>query len=101
MDKVDFRKTLDAYQATRGQLRLVEVPEMGYLMVDGHGDPNSSQLFGDSIEALYPIAYALKFASKVELGVTTWSHRWRACGGRTTCRRSRWPATRPSGAGRS
>jgi hypothetical protein len=68
MDKADFRKTLDPYQATRGQFRLVEVPEMGYLMVDGHGDPNSSQLFGDSIEALYPVAYALKFASKVELG---------------------------------
>lgn len=37
-------------------------------MVDGHGDPNSSQDMQNAIEALYPIAYKLKFASKQNLG---------------------------------
>jgi hypothetical protein len=41
---------------------------MQYLMIDGHGDPNSSQEFADALEALYPVAYKLKFASKQDLG---------------------------------
>jgi hypothetical protein len=67
-DKIDVKKSLDSYQATRGRFRLVDVPEMQYLMVDGHGDPNSSPAFGEAVETLYPVAYAVKFASKRELG---------------------------------
>ena len=68
MDKLDFKKTLDSYRARRGQFRIVDVPDLQYLMVDGHGDPNSSPAFGRAIESLYPIAYKLKFASKAEPG---------------------------------
>jgi len=68
MDKIDFKKTLDCYQAESHKFRIVEVPKLQYLMVDGHGDPNTSQEFQDAIKALYPIAYKLKFASKQEHG---------------------------------
>ena len=44
------------------------MPDLRYLMVDGHGDPNSSPAFADAIASLYPVAYKLKFASKRELG---------------------------------
>jgi hypothetical protein len=67
-DRVDLKKTLDSYQARRGQFRVLDVPDRRYLMVDGHGDPNSSPAFTDAVEALYPVAYTLKFASKRELG---------------------------------
>ncbi len=67
MDKTDFKKTVDAYKAPRGRFRIVDVPDMQYLMVDGHGDPNTSPAFTLAIEALYPVAYKLKFASKREL----------------------------------
>ncbi len=67
MGKVDFRKTLDSYKAKHHELRLVDVPKMQYLMVDGHGDPNTSKDFKHALEALYPVAYKLKFASKQEL----------------------------------
>ena len=43
------------------------MPLMHYLMVDGEGDPNTAPEFAEAIEALYPVAYALKFASKREL----------------------------------
>ncbi|MFI5837845.1 GyrI-like domain-containing protein [Micromonospora sp. NPDC051300] len=66
--KIDFRRTLDAYRARRGQFRTVDVPDTRYLMVDGHGDPNTSPAFTEAIEALYPTAYKLKFASKRALG---------------------------------
>jgi hypothetical protein len=67
-DKVDFKKSLDTYRAQRGRFRLVDVPDLQYLMVDGHGDPNTSPAFGAAIETLYPVAYRLKFASKRDLG---------------------------------
>ena len=41
---------------------------MQYLMVDGHGDPNTSPAFTEALAALYPVAYALKFASKRDFG---------------------------------
>ncbi|RNL84202.1 GyrI-like domain-containing protein [Halostreptopolyspora alba] len=67
-DKTDLKKSLDAYQATRDRFRIVEVPELRYLMIDGHGDPNTSPAFTEAIETLYPVAYKLKFASKRDLG---------------------------------
>ncbi|SFD22167.1 hypothetical protein SAMN05216284_11337 [Micromonospora sediminimaris] len=67
-DKIDFKKTVDAYQAPRGRFRIVDVPDMRYLMIDGHGDPNTSPAFTTAVEALYPVAYKLKFASKRHLG---------------------------------
>ncbi|MFC0505339.1 GyrI-like domain-containing protein [Micromonospora costi] len=66
--RTDFKKTLDAYQARQGRFRVVDVPDMRYLMIDGHGDPNTSSAFSEAVEALYPVAYKLKFASKRDLG---------------------------------
>lgn len=65
--KIDFKKSLDGYQAKRGEFQLIEIPDTNYLMVDGHGDPNTSPEFTAAIETLYPVAYALKFGSKNEL----------------------------------
>ncbi|MBM2620430.1 GyrI-like domain-containing protein [Actinoplanes sp. LDG1-06] len=64
--KVDFKKTIPAYRARRG-FDLIDVPDLQYLMVDGHGDPNTG-VFTEAVEALYPVAYKLKFASKKTLG---------------------------------
>lgn len=67
-EKIDFKKTLDAYRAQPGRLRIVDVPDMQYLMTDGHGDPGTSTAFAEAIAMLYPVAYGLKFTSKRDLG---------------------------------
>ncbi len=67
-DKLDVKRDLDSYRARRGHFRIVDVPDTGYLMIDGHGDPNTSPAFAEAIETLYPVAYTLKFASKRDLG---------------------------------
>lgn len=67
-EKVDFKKALDGYLAVHGQFRVIDMPEMRYLMIDGHGDPNTSPAYTQALQALYPVAYTLKFASKRELG---------------------------------
>lgn len=66
--KTNFRKTLDSYRARRDEIRLVEVPPLQYLMVDGRGDPNSAPEYADALQVLYPLAYSLKFTSKQDLG---------------------------------
>ena len=68
MDKVDFKKTLPSYRAKHAVFDTIEVPALAYLMIDGHGDPNSSADFTSAIETLFPLAYALKFFSKDVLG---------------------------------
>ena len=71
MVAIDPKNTLDAYRAKRGEFRIVEVPPLQYLMIDGAGDPNTSPAYRDAVSALFPVAYALKFASRSELGVDT------------------------------
>lgn len=68
MTKIDLKKTLASYKAKHGKFEIIEVPECQYLMIDGHGDPNTSKEFQDAIATLYPLSYKLKFASKQELG---------------------------------
>ncbi|HEX7041197.1 MAG TPA: hypothetical protein VF202_13855, partial [Trueperaceae bacterium] len=67
-EKVDLKRSLDAYRAKRGEFLVLDVPPMQYVMVDGHGDPNSAPEYAAAVEALYAVSYALKFASKRELG---------------------------------
>jgi len=43
---------------------IVEVPELSFLMLDGRGDPNTSEQYQDALGALYGIAYTLKFTLK-------------------------------------
>src|SRR3546814_15055479 len=54
-DKVDFKKTLDSYRARRGELRIIDVPEMQYLQIDGRGDPNPPPAFAHPVGPLYPL----------------------------------------------
>lgn len=63
-DKTDFKREIAAYRARRDRFEIVDVPDLRYLMIDGHGDPNTSPAYTDAVEALYPLAYKLKFASK-------------------------------------
>ncbi|MCD4753096.1 MAG: GyrI-like domain-containing protein [Anaerolineaceae bacterium] len=64
MMKVDFKKTLKHLYNPPKKFGTVNVPEMQFIMVDGHGDPNTAQEYKDAIEALYPVAYKMKFISK-------------------------------------
>ena len=65
MEKIDLRKQLKAYYfSTARQPSLVDVPPFNYLMIDGHGDPNSSPEYIEALNALYSLAYTLKFALK-------------------------------------
>ncbi len=62
--KIDFKRELRELYAPAREPSLVEVPDLAFLMIDGHGDPNTAPEFSEAIEALYTVAYAAKFAIK-------------------------------------
>jgi hypothetical protein len=65
MKKVDYKKTLKTlYTASAKKAQLVDVPRMNFVMVDGSGDPNTSEQFMQAVEALYGLSYTIKFALK-------------------------------------
>jgi hypothetical protein len=69
MEKIEYKKQLKEYYSAKvGKPITVKVPKMNYLMIDGHGDPNTSQEYVDAIQTLYPVAYTIKFMIKKELG---------------------------------
>ena len=68
MQKTDYKKELKhLYGGKVGQQVVVDAPAMNFLMIDGKGDPNTSQEYADAVQTLYPVAYAIKFACKREL----------------------------------
>lgn len=62
--KLDLKQELkDLYRAGR-RPALVNVPELQFLMIDGQGDPNTAPAYGEAVEALFAVAYTIKFAVK-------------------------------------
>lgn len=57
------------YKASAREPEIVRVPEIGFVMIDGHGDPNTSTEYADAIQTLYSLSYTLKFTLKKELGL--------------------------------
>ncbi len=66
MDKLDMKRELKRLykpSAKKG-FTIVEVPPLNFLMLDGAGDPNTAEEYQQAMEALYGLAYTLKFMLK-------------------------------------
>jgi len=65
MAKLDLKKELKhLYFPSAKEVVIVDVPTMNFLMVDGEGDPNTSEEFQDVCTALYGVSYTMKFMLK-------------------------------------
>ena len=65
MPKADVKKDLKhLYQPSAKEVSAVDVPEMSFLMIDGQGNPYTSQEYQEAMETLYAIAYQLKLTVK-------------------------------------
>jgi len=86
MEILDLKKILKyLYVPSAKIFSIVEVPPMNFIMIDGQGDPNTSQEYTEAIQALYAGAYTLRFKVKKELGAVYPVRHWKVCGGRMTC----------------
>jgi hypothetical protein len=91
--KLDLKKDLKhLYTPPAQEVVVVEVPSMNFLMLDGKGDSNTAPEFQDTVEALYSVAYTIKFLFKkeaaIEYAVMPLEGLWWADGGRNAPRES-------------
>jgi len=69
MHKVDLKKELEQlYNPSAKEISVVDVAAMNFLLVDGEGAPASPQ-YVKAVEALFSVAYTLKFMVKKTVGV--------------------------------
>ncbi|MEV0661255.1 GyrI-like domain-containing protein [Actinomadura luteofluorescens] len=65
MDRYDIKRELKQFYAPKNtDWALVDVPAQQFIAADGSGDPNTSADYSRAVEALYAVAYTIKFASK-------------------------------------
>ncbi|MFE6128909.1 GyrI-like domain-containing protein [Streptomyces sp. NPDC056437] len=64
----DVKKDRRSLFTAKKRFEVVDVPAMKYLMADGEGSPNTSQVYGDIVRALYATAYAVRALAIDELG---------------------------------
>lgn len=65
MDKLELKKTDKTYYTTRKTWHRVTLPPYPYLAITGEGAP-ASPAYAEAVSALFPLAYAIKFASKAD-----------------------------------
>lgn len=63
MEKLDLTKTYKAYYTATSQPMLTDIPVASFLSIEGIGDP-SGQQYAAHLQALYSVAYTIKFACK-------------------------------------
>jgi len=63
--KLDLKKELgNLYKSSAKEITVVKVPKQKIISIEGKGNPSTSAEFKNAVEALFPVAYALKFAYK-------------------------------------
>lgn len=68
MQTYDVKKDLKALYAPKpGDFQVIDVPELAFLMINGHGDPNTSSAYRRAVEALYGASYAIRAVAKRSL----------------------------------
>ncbi len=64
MQTADLRRQWPQLYTASSAPALVDVPELSCLMIDGHGDPNTAPEYAEAVQALYSVAYTIRFALK-------------------------------------
>ena len=65
MSKFDIKKEMaHLYNPPKGEFTIVEVPPIQFIMGDGAGNPNNNEQFQQITEAMYGLAYTIKFKCK-------------------------------------
>ena len=61
---IDYKKTQKDFYFPKTAPSVIEVPEMVFIMVDGEGDPNTSESYQTALEILYGLSYSIKMSKK-------------------------------------
>lgn len=69
MEKVDFKKSDKVFYLPKRTPSIVDLPRMTFMMVDGQGDPNTSEAYAEALKCLYALSYAIKMSPRQGLVV--------------------------------
>ena len=64
MAAFDFKKEYKDIYFPKNEPSIINIPEMKYIMVDGKGDPNTSESYTKAVEVLYGLSYTIKMSEK-------------------------------------
>jgi len=59
---MDYKKTQKDLYQPKTTPSVVDIPEMIFIMVDGQGDPNTSESYQSAVEMLYGLSYTIKMS---------------------------------------
>ena len=62
MGKVDYKKEYKDLYMPKKKPSIIEVPEMVFIMVDGRGNPNTSESYKNAMEILYGLSFTIKMS---------------------------------------
>jgi hypothetical protein len=60
----DFKKERGDLYGSNSSPRVVDVPEMTFIAVDGVGDPNTGEDYSSAVQVIYGLSYAVKMGNK-------------------------------------
>jgi len=70
MEKIDLRHNSEnLYNTSTEQSTFVNVPSMNFIMIDGEGNPHSSNEYHTAVDALTEVAYILNLTSRKNLQI--------------------------------
>ncbi|MCL2108969.1 MAG: GyrI-like domain-containing protein [Oscillospiraceae bacterium] len=61
---IDYKKTQKEFYQPKTTPSVIDVPQMVFIMVDGAGNPNTSEEYKSALEILYGLSYTIKMNSK-------------------------------------
>lgn len=62
MGKIDYKKEYKDLYMPKKKPSIIEVPEMVFIMVDGRGNPNTSESYKNALEILYGLSFTIKMS---------------------------------------
>jgi hypothetical protein len=61
---VDYKKAEKTLYFPKTKPSIIDVPAMTFIMVDGVGNPNTSEAYKTAVEILYGLSYSIKMSKK-------------------------------------
>ncbi len=65
MQKIDLKKEYKELYSAKKEPKVISVPEQKIISITGMGDPGKAKQYMEAVQALYPVAFRIKFNSKL------------------------------------
>lgn len=62
MAAFDFKREYKDLYLPKSKPGIIDVPAMRFIMIDGKGDPNTSEFYKTALEVLYGLSYSIKMS---------------------------------------